>query len=82
VAQAGLRRHIVEGRAFMDQLAQRRRFLQRRQILPLQVFDRGNAQAVIIGQAAADFDGHGEIPVQFATLLQKFQGARASPLAR
>ena len=29
LAQAGLRRHIVERRAFVDQFGQRRRFLQR-----------------------------------------------------
>jgi hypothetical protein len=30
LAQSGLRRHIVEGHALMDQFGQRRRFLQRR----------------------------------------------------
>jgi hypothetical protein len=54
------------------------RVLQRRQILPLQVFDGGDAQAVVIGQAAADFDGDGVIPIDFAAFLQEFQGAVAA----
>jgi hypothetical protein len=43
LAQAGLRRHIVERRALVDQSGERRRFLQRCQILPLQVFNSGDA---------------------------------------
>jgi hypothetical protein len=41
----------------MDQLGERRRFLQRRQILPLEVFDGGDAQAIVLGQADADSRG-------------------------
>ena len=34
--------------------------------------------AIVLGQAGADFDRHGEIPVHFAPLLQQFQGAVAA----
>jgi hypothetical protein len=44
-------------------------------ILPLQVFDGGNVQRLVLGQAGSDFDRHGVITVHFAALLQEFQGA-------
>jgi hypothetical protein len=34
--------------------------------------------AIVLGQAGADFDRHGVIPVHFAALLQKFQGAETA----
>ena len=34
--------------------------------------------AIVLGQAGADFDRHGVIPVHFAALLQKFQGGSCS----
>ena len=39
----------------MNQLGQRPGFLQRRQILPLQILDRGDPQRVVLGEVVAHF---------------------------
>jgi hypothetical protein len=59
------------------QLGQRRRFLQRRQILPLQVLDGGNPQRVVLGEVVAYLDRHREIVGQFAAPLQQAQRFKA-----
>jgi hypothetical protein len=56
-AQPRLRYNIVQRDAFMNQLAQCRRFLQRRHVLPLQILDGGNAQGLVLGKIVADFNG-------------------------
>ena len=70
-AQSRLRDHIVQRDALVNQLGQRRRFLQRRHVLPLQILDGGDAQRVVLGEVVADFDRDGEILRQFAALLQE-----------
>jgi hypothetical protein len=65
--------HIVQRDALVNQLGQRRRFFQRRHVLPLQVFDGGDAQRLVLGQVVAHFDRDREILRQFATLLQQPQ---------
>ena len=81
MAQAGLRRHIVERRAFVDQLGQRRRFLQRAQILPLQVFDGGNAQRSSLDSSARISTGHLESPASSPRSSNSFRARkRRSPL--
>ena len=72
-AQSCLRDHIVKSDAFMNQLGQRPRFLQRREILPLQILDGGNPQRVVLGEVVAYLDRDREILGQFAALLQQAQ---------
>ncbi len=57
----------------MNQLGQRSRFLQRREILPLQILDGGNTQRVVLGEVVAYLDRDREILRQFAALLQQKQ---------
>ena len=57
----------------MNQLGQRSRFLQRREILPLQILDGGNPQRVVLGEVVAYLDRDREILGQFAALLQQKQ---------
>ena len=57
----------------MYQLGQRSRFLQRREILPLQVLDGGNPQRVVLGEVVAYLDRDREILRQFAARLQQAQ---------
>ena len=61
----------------MNQLGQCRRFLQRREILPLQIFDGGDAQCVVLGEVVAYLDSDREILGQFAALLQQAQRLKA-----
>ena len=70
-AQSCLRDHIVKRDALDESAWSTPRFLQRRQILPLQILDGGNAQRVVLGEVVADFDRDREILRQFAALLQQ-----------
>ena len=72
-AQSCLRDHIIKSDALMNQLGQRSRFLQRREILPLQILDGGNPQRVVLGEVVAYLDRDREILRQFAALLQQAQ---------
>jgi hypothetical protein len=56
---------------------QRSRFLQRREILPLQILDRGNSRRVVLGEVVTNFDRDREILGQFAALLQQAQRLEA-----
>ena len=65
----------------MNQLGQRSRFLQRREILPLQILDGGNPQRVVLGEVVAYLDRDREILGQFAALLQQRNASkRRDPL--
>ena len=48
----GLGGEIVKGRALADQRGERRRLIERGQVLALHVLDRGKAQRLLLGQLA------------------------------
>ena len=76
-AQSRLRDHIVQRDALVNQLGQRRRFFQRRHVLPLQILDGGDAQRLVLGEVVAHFHRDREILRQFAALLQQAQRLEA-----
>lgn len=53
----------------MNELGERRSFLKRGQVLPLQVLDGGNVQRIVLGQIVAYLHRDREILRQFAALL-------------
>lgn len=57
----------------MNELGERRSFLKRGQVLPLQVLDGGNVQRIVLGQIVAYLHRDREILRQFAALLEEFE---------
>nr|WP_041344643.1 hypothetical protein [Nitrobacter winogradskyi] len=80
VGKTRLRGKIIKACALANERGERRRLIERRQILSLHVLDGRKAQRIVFAELAADFDGDAEILRDVAALLQQLQGA-VTPLA-